>query len=184
MIVILLLCKKTHYLFHNNWLLFWRMSLISTVWFRLLILICKMLYEKNLTSSDIPQETKNLAPDKSSIFSKRQFSLEEQVSSEYFPNQKSERCSRIKKTKPTKFIFLNKRSTMKIENQTCPFQPYFVTFRLFEMHFLFATWFRNNCWFKKMDSEQFIAHHENHSIYLAKQFWKFGGRFLHLKKSY
>lgn len=51
--VILLLCKKTHYLLHNNWLLFWGMSLISVVLFRLLILICMTLLRKNLTSADI-----------------------------------------------------------------------------------------------------------------------------------
>ena len=74
------------------------MSLISMVFFKLLILICKMLLGKTLTSSDILQETKNPAPDKSSIFSKWQFSLKEVVSSEYFQNQKSEVCSRIKTT--------------------------------------------------------------------------------------
>lgn len=76
------------------------MSLISTVWFRLLILICKTLYEKNLTSSDIPQETKNLAPDKSSIFSKRQFSLEEQVSLNTFQIKNQRDVPESKKQNP------------------------------------------------------------------------------------
>lgn len=174
MVVILLLCKKTHYLFHNNWLLFQAMSLISMVLlFRLLILICKMLLRKNLTLSDFLQETKNAAPDKSSIFSKWQFSLKELVSSDYFQNQKSEVCSRIKKKKKC----IKKRSATKIEKANLLFQTYFVTLCLFEMHFLFFTGFRNICWFLKIDTEQFIAYHQNHSTNLAIDFGTFRASF-------
>lgn len=59
-----------------------------------------MLLGKNLTSSDILQKknTKNSVPDKSSMFSKQQFSLEELVSPEYFQNKKSEASFRILKS--------------------------------------------------------------------------------------
>lgn len=134
MVVILLLCKKTHYLFHNNWLLFQAMSLISMVLlFRLLILICMMLLRKNLTLSDFLQETKNAAPDKSSIFSKWQFSLKELVSSDYFQNQKSEVCSRIKKKKMYKEekCYKNRKSKLTLSNLFCYFVPFWDALSIF-----------------------------------------------------
>ena len=129
MVVILLLCKKTHYLFHNNWLLFWGMSLISMVLFRLLILICKML-GKNLTSSYILQEIKNLHLINHPYSQSDNFHLKNWSPLEYLQNQKSEVCSRIKKKKKkthlTKCIILEK--SCKNRKSNLPFQTYFVPF--------------------------------------------------------
>lgn len=164
MVVILLLCKKTHYLFHNNWLIFWGMSLISMVLFRLLILICKML-GKNLTSSYILQEIKNLHLINHPYSQSDNFHLKNWSPLNTFKIKNQRYVPELKKKKKlTKCIFLKKRRAVKIENQTCPFK---LTLCPSEMHFLFFTAFRNICWFYKMDTEQCIADYQNHSNYLA-----------------
>ena len=112
------------------------MSLISMVLFRLLILICKML-GKNLTSSYILQEIKNLHLINHPYSQSDNFHLKNGSPLNTFKIKKSERyvpeLKKKKKKHRTKYIFLKKRRAVKIENQTCPFK---LTLCPSEMHFL------------------------------------------------
>ena len=136
------------------------------VLFRLLILICKML-GKNLTSSYILQEIKNLHLINHPYSQSDNFHLKNWSLLNTFKIKNQRYVPELKKKKKihlTKCIILKKRRAVKIENQTCPFK---LTLCPSEMHFLFFTAFRDICRFKKMDTEQCIADHQNHSKYLA-----------------
>ena len=128
MVVILLLCKKTHYLFHNNWLIFWGMSLISMVLFRLLILICKML-GKNLTSSYILQEIKNLHLINHPYSQSDNFHLKNWSPLNTFKIKNQRYVPELKKKKKThKMYLLKEEKSCKNRKSNLPFQTYFVPF--------------------------------------------------------
>lgn len=133
MVVILLLCKETHYLFHNNWLLFWGMSLISMVLFRFLILIRKMLLGKNLTSSDILQETKNLHLINHPYSQGDNFHLKNWSPLNTFKikNQRYVPELKKKKKKTSEVYLLKEEKCYKNRKSNFPFQTYFVTLCLF-----------------------------------------------------
>lgn len=128
MVVILLLCKKTHYLFHNNWLIFWGMSLISMVLFRLLILICKML-GKNLTSSYILQEIRNLHLINHPYSQSDNFHLKNWSPLNTFKIKNQRYVPELKKKKKThKMYLLKEEKSCKNRKSNLPFQTYFVPF--------------------------------------------------------
>lgn len=135
-----------------------------------------MLLGKNLTSSDILQETKNLHLINHPYSQGDNFHLKNWSPLNTFKIKNQRYVPELKKKKKAqKCIFLKKRSAIKIENQTFPFKLTLLLCAFSGMHFLFFTGFRNICWFFKNGHRTIHCLSPKSFNLLSKQFWNFQG---------